>query len=101
MMLAVGPYSGPRAICGAVAQLAKNATHVPAAIRRVVTLAFSSLINVGIFGRLAMIAKNYSARSKFSYETLGLRSGDSRVLLGTTVQRIKHFAQESSFFALE
>jgi hypothetical protein len=40
-------------------------------------------------------------RSKFSYKTLGLRSGDSRVSLGTTVQRIKHFAQESSFFALE
>jgi len=46
-MLAVGGYSGPRAVRGAVAQLAKNARHVTAAIRRMDTLAFSSLIKVG------------------------------------------------------
>ena len=34
MMLAVGAYSGPRAVCGAVAQLAQNARHVVAAIKR-------------------------------------------------------------------
>ena len=28
MRLAVGAYSGPRTVCGAVAQLAKNARHV-------------------------------------------------------------------------
>lgn len=33
-MLAVGPYSGPRAVCGAVAQLAKSATQVIAAVAR-------------------------------------------------------------------
>jgi hypothetical protein len=51
-MLAVGAYSGPRAACGAVAQLAKNARHVTAAIRRMDTFAFSSLIN---FGRVQMV----------------------------------------------
>jgi hypothetical protein len=35
MMLAVGAYSGPRAVCGAVAQLVKNARHVAAALRRI------------------------------------------------------------------
>src|SRR5262245_45675845 len=34
MMFAVGAYSGPRAVCGAVAQLAKNAKHVMAATKR-------------------------------------------------------------------
>lgn len=34
-MLAAGAYSGPRAVCGAVAQPAKNARHVMAATRRV------------------------------------------------------------------
>ena len=33
-MSAVGGYSGPRAICGVVAQPAENAAHVAAAIRR-------------------------------------------------------------------
>ena len=47
MILAVGAYSGPRAACGAVAQLAKKARHVTAAIRRMDTFAFSNLINVG------------------------------------------------------
>src|SRR5262245_791498 len=45
MSPAVGAYSGPRATFGAVAQLARNARHVTAAIRRIDTFAFSSLIN--------------------------------------------------------
>jgi hypothetical protein len=35
MRLAVGAYSGPRAVCGAVAQLAKNVRHVAAGMRRI------------------------------------------------------------------
>src|SRR6478672_8507656 len=47
MMLAVGAYSGPRAACGAVAQPAKNAKHVTAAIRRMDTIVSSGFISVG------------------------------------------------------
>src|SRR4029453_404035 len=47
MRLAVGAYSGPRTVCGAVAQLAKNARHVTVAIRRMDDFAFSSLISGG------------------------------------------------------
>jgi len=45
MRLAVGAYSGPRAVRGAVAQLANNAIHVNPAIRR--TDAFVGFISVG------------------------------------------------------
>jgi hypothetical protein len=47
MRLAVGAYSGPRAVCGAVAQLAKNARHVTAAIKRMDIFVSSSFISVG------------------------------------------------------
>jgi hypothetical protein len=50
MTLAAGAYSGPRAVCGAVAQLATNARHVTAAITRTNIFALSSLIKVGVFG---------------------------------------------------
>jgi hypothetical protein len=46
MMLAVGAYSGPRAVCGAVAQPAKNARHVIAAIRRIDSFVSSGFISV-------------------------------------------------------
>ena len=45
MRLAVGAYSGPRTVCGAVAQLANNAIHVIPAIRRMD--AFVGFIGVG------------------------------------------------------
>jgi hypothetical protein len=48
MRLAVGAYSGPRAVCGAVAQLANNAAYVTVAIRRKDTFAFSSLMGIGV-----------------------------------------------------
>jgi hypothetical protein len=54
-MLAVGAYSGARAVRGAVAQLAKKAKHVTAAIKRIDSFAFSSLINSG---RLQMVGDN-------------------------------------------
>jgi hypothetical protein len=63
-MLAVGGYSGPRAV-GAVAQLAKNARHVTAAIKRRDTLAFSSLISAGHVRTDGDNSKKCSARSKF------------------------------------
>jgi hypothetical protein len=47
MRLAVGAYSGPRAVCGAVAQLANNATHVIPAIRRTDIFVSSGFISVG------------------------------------------------------
>jgi len=47
MRFAVGAYSGPRAVCGAVAQLANNAIHVVPAIRRMDALVSSSFISVG------------------------------------------------------
>ena len=65
MRLAVGAYSGPRGVCGAVAQLAKNARHVTAAIRRMDTFAFSSLITSAVFKRLAMIAKKCLCAASF------------------------------------
>ena len=65
MMLAAGAYSGPRAVCGAVAQLAKNARDVTAAIKRRDTHAFSSLISVGHVQTDGDNSKKCSARSKF------------------------------------
>ena len=55
-----GRASGKAAPCGAVAQLLKNARQVTVAIRRMDTLAFSDLMELGRCRRLAMIAKNYS-----------------------------------------
>jgi hypothetical protein len=72
MRPAVGAYSGPRAVCGAVAQLANNAIQVIPALRRMDIFVSSSFMSVGAFKRLAMIAKKYPTRSKFCYETLGL-----------------------------
>jgi hypothetical protein len=46
MMFAVGAYSGLRAVCGAVAQPAKNTMHVEAAIRR---------SWIALFGRLGFM----------------------------------------------
>jgi hypothetical protein len=51
MMLAVGGYSGRRAICGVVAQPTKNAAHVAAAIRRNRIDNFGGLEFMG-FGRV-------------------------------------------------
>lgn len=47
MRFAVGAYSGPRAVCGAVAQLANNAIHVIPAIRRMDAFVSSGFIGVG------------------------------------------------------
>ena len=47
MMLAVAGYSGPRAVWGAVAQLAKKARHVTAAIRRMDIFVSSGFISAG------------------------------------------------------
>jgi hypothetical protein len=65
MIFAVGAYSGGRPACGAVAQLAKNARHVTAAITRMDSLAFSSLIDVGLFRRFAIIARKCSNAANF------------------------------------
>jgi len=51
MRLAVCAYSGPRAARGVVAQLAKNARHVRAAINRVGIPVFSSFMSVADVGR--------------------------------------------------
>src|SRR3954464_5766183 len=45
MRLAVGAYSGPRAVCGAVAQLVNNAAYVIPAIRRMDIFVSSSFIS--------------------------------------------------------
>jgi hypothetical protein len=47
MRLAAGAYSGPRAVCGAVAQLVNNATHVTPAISRMDIFVSSSFISAG------------------------------------------------------
>jgi len=46
---------------------------VTAAIRRMDIFAFSSLINLGRVQTVGDDSQKCSARSKFSYETLGLR----------------------------
>jgi hypothetical protein len=47
MRPAVGAYSGPRAVCGAVAQLANNAIQVIPALRRMDIFVSSSFMSVG------------------------------------------------------
>lgn len=104
MMFAVGPYSGPRAVFGAVAQLVKNAKHVTAPIRRMDTLAFSTLIDVGRDQTVGDDSKKCSARSKFSYKTLGLRLyGRERqgVALGAAVNVNEQIVHDCSGFVLE
>jgi len=70
MMLAVGAYSGPRAVCGVVAQLARTAAHVTAAIRRMDTPAFSTLISVARIQAVGDHSQEVFCCSKFSYKTL-------------------------------
>ena len=72
MRLAVGTYSGPRAVCGAVAQLANNATHVTTAIGRKDTFAFSSLIGIGRFLDGRDVSEEVFSAHEFSVYTLGL-----------------------------
>src|SRR6185312_10313562 len=56
MSLAVGAYSGPRAVHGAVAQLANNARHVAAAMRRIQIDVFECLGFMRFTGRLGLTA---------------------------------------------
>src|SRR6188474_855745 len=71
-MLAVGAYSGPRAVCGAVAQLAKNARPVTPAMCRMDSFVSSGFISVGRVQTVGDDSEEVSARSKFPHKTLGL-----------------------------
>src|SRR6478672_11896100 len=81
MRLAVGAYSGPRTVCGAVAQLAKNARHVTAAITRTDIVLSSGFIIVGCVQTVGDDSQKFSTRSRFSCETLGL-CGNCREIRG-------------------
>ena len=63
IMLAAGPYSGPRAICGVVAQPTKNETHVAAAVRRSQVDVFGARTFIGFGAGLlgsVVIGQNFS-----------------------------------------
>jgi hypothetical protein len=73
MMPAVGAYSGPRAVCGAVAQLANNATHVTPAIRRMDVFVSSGFTSAGRVQTVGDDSEEAFCAQQVSYETLGLR----------------------------
>src|SRR4029453_10467455 len=104
MRLAVGGYSGPRAVCGAVAQLANNAIQVNPAIRRMDVFVSSCFISGWRVQTVAMIGEKAILRAaSFLMRLLGYICivEKSRASLDTAVQLIKQSAQESSDFALE
>jgi hypothetical protein len=75
MMLAVGAYSGPRPVCGAVAQLAKSARHVVAAIERSQTgvLGWLGFMEFGWFTWIGSeLTKNSHKPSVDAYRTFDL-----------------------------
>src|SRR5436309_15311596 len=73
MMLAVGAYSGPRTVFGAVAHPTKNARHVTAALRRIDILVCRSFISEGGVSRgYWMLATSLACVRQFLYRTLGL-----------------------------
>jgi hypothetical protein len=90
-MLAVGAYSGPRPGFGAVAQLARNARHVIAAVRRIDNLALSGLINAGRVQTVGDDSEEVFRAQQVSYKTLGLRR----------LPKFEPAHQESSDFLLE
>ena len=75
MMLAVGAYSGPRPVCGAVAQLAKNARQVVAAIKRSQTgvLGWLGFMEFGWFTWIGSeLTKKFHKPSGDAYKTFDL-----------------------------
>ena len=82
MRLAVGAYSGPRAVCGAVAQLAKNAMHVAAAMRRDRTDIFECLGFMRFRGVASnVIMEPYSLSDMIDHPALVVRLTRQAVLI--------------------
>jgi len=102
MMLAVGAYSGPRAVWGAVAQLAKNARDIAAAMTHVpidIVDCLRFISSGDSFESFRYSVASLPCVHHFANKTLGL---SSRSFSCNARQNSRHdLVHESSDFGLE
>jgi hypothetical protein len=104
MRLALGAYSGPRAVCGAVAQLAKNATQIIPAIRRMDIFVSSRFIGARRVQTVGDDSEEvFCAQQVFlkDFRATSVSSRNSRASLRAADKLIKQIAQELLDFAFE